>query len=172
MTTIDLSQAADFFDPEKFREAALRGVRKAAVRGLQVAQTKIIPKRVPKPVDRGVYRASWKTQTIANGAEIYTDAPHSAIIEYGVRAENVKLGPSLVRALSEWVMRKGIEKNIKEARKLAWAIGRSMQRKGIFNRNGQFGLGIMKELREKFIPQIVEEEVEREIKKAIEKGGK
>jgi len=171
LTTINLDQAADFFDPKKFRTAALRGVRKAAARGLRVAQTQIIPARVPQPVDRGIYRASWKTQVIPNGAEIYTDAPHSPFIENGVRAESVKIGPMILSALTEWIIRKGIAKQFTRARRIAWAIAKAMQDgAGIFNRNGQQGLGIMKELRDQRMPAIIREEVEREIKREMAKG--
>lgn len=174
MTTIDLSQAADFFDEKRFRAAALRGVRRAAVRSLQIVTTKIIPSRVPQPVDRGVYRASWKTQMIPNGAEVYTDAPQAPFIENEVRAENVKIGRLMIIALREWVKRHGLAETPEKARVIAYAIARSMQERGIFNkgsRDGLPGLGIMRELVRFYLPTLIREEVERSIEREIQKGG-
>jgi hypothetical protein len=59
------------------------------------------------------------------------------------------------------VVRKGLAKP-DEAASVAWAIIRKMQRVGIFNRNSK-GLGILRELNERYAQSVAHEEVEREL---------
>ena len=83
----------------------------------------------------------------------------------------------MIEALAEWVRRKGIggrtvvsksgrERRVKasaaEATAIAWAIAKSMQKKGIFA--GGKGLSAPCKV-EPRIPGIVKEEVERELRK-------
>lgn len=154
---------------EKFVVAATAGLRLAAIRGLRVLTTQIIPSRIPHPpVDRGVYRAAWKTASIPGGAEIYNDEPHAKFIEFGVRASNVKIGRAMIAALTEWVIRKRIEKDPDKARSIAWAIARSAQSKsGLAFFAGPHGSGfrILHELTRQQLPGIIREEVERQLKK-------
>jgi hypothetical protein len=81
---------------------------------LEDIQTSIIPGSTPHvPVDRGIYRASWKSKgklsgDAGDGLMIYSSAPHAPFIEDGVRAENVKPGRAMIDALTEWVIRKGM----------------------------------------------------------------
>lgn len=168
MKVVSLGQAGvavDLLD-KAMREAAIRGLRSAAARGVQVIVTQIIPSRTPQPVDRSVYRAGWRAVASMgsegggrwNAADIYNAEPHAAHIEYGVRAANVKIGRVMIQALTAWVQRKGIAKGA-EAVGAAWAIAKAMQKRGIFGR----GLGILTELVEKRLPTIIKEEVEREL---------
>lgn len=162
--SVPLSKAAAQFEAlgEDMRKAAFRGLILAGARGLQKIITQIIPRRVPTPVDRGVYRAGWKMRVDGQVAvEIYNDEPHSVFIEEGVRAKNVKPGKAMFEAISSWVRRKGLASNPKEVVSLTWAIMRSMQKKGIFNKRGPYanGLGILKELVDHYLDDLIEAEV-------------
>jgi site-specific recombinase XerC len=142
-----------------YRKAAILGLYSAALRGVQVIVTQIIPARTPQPVDRAVYRSGWRVSPAQGGADIENLEPHAAFIEDGVRAANVKIGRAMIEALSEWVVRKRIASR-DEALSVAWAIAKAMQRRGIFGRRG---LGILRELVEQHLDGIVREEVSREV---------
>ncbi len=171
MTTrrIDLKDAAAFFGNEwrkEYRDAALLGLLSAAQRGVQTIQAVIIPSRNPPPVDRGLYRAGWHAEATSDGAQIFNDNPIAPIIEDGVRASRVKPGAAMVAALTSWVMRKGLESDSKKAKGVAFAIIQRMKQRGIFNQNST-GLGILRELEEKYIDSFAKEEVEREIRRKL-----
>ena len=59
----------------------------------------------------------------------------------------------------------------KEARGVAFAIANAGKRRGFFNRGGKSGLGILDETIEKILPDLIKEEVEREVKRALEGFG-
>lgn len=180
-TVIDLRDSAKMVDGlrAKRREAAIRGVRRAAAKGLRVLTTKIIPSRNPKPVDRGVYRAAWKLESLPNGAAIYNDEPHAKFIEYGVRAANVRISAAMIQALTEWVLRKRLggkgkgkgkkgKDPVAAARQIAWAIAKNAKAKsGLAFFAGPRGDGyqVLRELRELHLPSIIKEEVGRELAK-------
>jgi hypothetical protein len=138
----------DFKDMHAFTawmKDASKQAGQAATRGTAVAivakiLNEVIPAEPRPPQDTGMYRAAWKHQSIEDGAVVYNSAPYAAIIEYGARAQNIKSGPAMRRALEEWVVRKGIA-NEKDAPGVAWAIALSMTKKGIFN--GGKGLRIL-----------------------------
>jgi hypothetical protein len=160
MPTFDLSEydALKKYLDEGITEGVRRGLDSTAKRLVGVIQNEIIPAANPPPVFDGAYRASWKDEPTAGGHDVYSDAPYAGIIEYGVRAENVKIGRAMIDMLAEWARRKGLtghaphERSSPEARadarQIAWAIARSMQGTatkpgtGIFNRGGQQGLRI------------------------------
>lgn len=162
---ITLKEAAQRTDElkAKWRAAAILGLQSAAARGVQDIIVRIIPSRTPQPVDRGVYRSGWRFYPAPNGAVIECFEPHAVLIEDGVRASNVKIGRAMIQALAEWVKRKGIASG-DEAESVAWAIAKSMKRRGIFNRGK--GMGILAELVEKYLPGYVQEEVAREVARA------
>jgi hypothetical protein len=164
-TEITLKQAAQKTDDlkEKWRKAAVLGLQSAAARGVQDIITRIIPSRTPQPVDRGIYRSGWRFYPSPDGAVIECFEPHAILIEDGVRAGNVKIGRAMINALAEWVKRKGIV-SADEAEGVAWAIAKKMQERGIFGRGK--GLGILRELVDKYLPGYVDEEVAREVEKA------
>lgn len=116
----------------RMNAAAKRGAMSAAIRGVGIIQSEIIPKLSPLPVDRGIWRAAWRAEKLADGAAILNDAPHAGFIENGVRAGAVKPGRAMIDALAEWVRRKGLASSSTEARGIAFAIARSMQKRGIF----------------------------------------
>lgn len=159
---IKLEDAAKWVDGElgpALKEAALRGIVSAAARLLQEITLRIIPTKSPQPVDRGVYRAGWRMRAEPDGAVIENLEPHAAFIEYGVRSGNVKVGRAMVDALEGWVVRKGIASG-KDARRAAYAIALSIQRRGIFN--GGTGMRILEDAM-KQADEIIRTEVEREL---------
>jgi len=92
-----------------------------AIQILQDIKTSLIPGASPHaPIDRGIFRASWKSRgalayaggggyaDTSVGLTIYSTAPHAPFIEYGVRAGNVKVGKKMIDALTEWALRKGL----------------------------------------------------------------
>lgn len=160
---VPLSKAAAQFEGLKaeMKAAAFRGLVSAGARGLQVLIVEIIPKRVPQPVDRGTYRAGWKLRIGPDYVEIYNDEVVAPIIEDGARASNIKVGRAMLQALASWAMRKGLAGDPKDAMRIAWGIARTMQKKGIFNRDGKQGLGILRELVTWRLDNIVETEVLR-----------
>ena len=150
-------------------ESAKRGILSFAMRIVQYITTDLIPAEPRIPVDRGAYRAGWQYKKTSKGAEIYNNAPHAMIVEYGVRPENVKPGPAMREALKNWLMRKGIVQDEKEAVAVAWAIAMKMKKTGIFNTPAQGGkpgggLRILERAMRKVDPWLVEE-IAREIER-------
>jgi hypothetical protein len=171
MPTISLSEAAPYFGrlSAAATEGARRGLVKAGERGVQVIVTEIIPSRSPQPVDRGTYRAGWKTERVdRDTVAILNPESHAAFIENGVRPENVKIGAALIRALAEWAMRKGLAEDEASATGVAWAIAKTMQQNGIFNKRSGRGLHILGELFEDHIVNIFVTEVSREIQRSMD----
>ncbi len=147
--------------------AGIRGLHSAAARGVQIIVTEIIPSRIPQPVDRGLYRAGWRFRLEFDGAWIENNEPTAEIIEGGVRAENIKIGRAMIQALTEWVVRKGLT-DAEDAPRAAWAIAKSMQRKGIFG--GGKGLRIFEEFYTRRLDPLIKGEIDREIRAEMAKG--
>jgi hypothetical protein len=182
--TFDLSEYEQFtrWLKDHSREAVQRGLVSTAVRAVGVIQNEIIPAEDPPPIFDGHYRNAWHAEPTDRGADIYNDMPYAPPIEGGVRAENVKISRKMIDALAEWARRKGMTGHapgarsspaaFAGARQIAWAIARTMQGtqrkpgKGIFNRDGKEGLGILKKLAAK-LPDMVREEVTREIERSL-----
>jgi len=145
------------------KAAVDRGLLSFAMRLVTYIQGDLIPNMPRPPVDMGSYRAAWRYRKIPGGVEIYNTAPHAPFIEYGVRAANVKPGTAMITALVKWVKRHGMASDDQEATVIAWKIVKSMQKRGIFNRGGTSGLGILKKALLKL--DWIQEEVDREIEK-------
>jgi hypothetical protein len=151
----------------RMRKAALRGLLSAAHRTVGYIQNEVIPREERAPVDRGIYRAGWRARKVEGGALVYNGVPHAPMVEWGVRGENVKIGKRMIDALAEWVVRKGLvgkqprESRAAAGRQIAWAIAKSMQKRGIFGGEGR-GLRVMEKARPQIV-QFIEEEVKREI---------
>jgi hypothetical protein len=163
-TSVEISAASQWLDRlgGSLRGAAERGLLAAAQRGVSEIVGRIIPSRSPKPFDRGVFQAGWRAMQVEGGADIFNNEPHAAFIEDGVRAANVKPGMAMLRALASWAERKGLAKK-GNGMSMAWAIATKMKRRGIFN--GGQGFGILKELIEDRIDDLIAEEVTREIER-------
>jgi hypothetical protein len=166
MAKISISQAPAWVSMmgKEIKAAAVKGLYSAAVRTVSHIQTVVIPREPRVPVDRGIYRAGWRAEKLPDGAMVINTVPYASIIELGARAGNIKPGRKMIDALTEWVRRKGLAKKggTLEARQIAWAIARHMQKHGIFNEGK--GLRILEKAVVQ-IPQFIDEEIRREIQK-------
>lgn len=105
---------------------ALRAVQlTVALQGPRIAQ-RLVSNTKPMPVDRGTYRRSFHAEDLPNGAVFYNSAPHAGVMEYGRRPGTFPP----VKALTEWVRRKRIERDPKKAAGIAFAIALKMKREG------------------------------------------
>lgn len=161
---IKLEDAHKWFDrfAAEHAKAAKRGLLSAAARAVAEIKTQIIPGLIPEPVNRGTYKAGWDFGEDDDGAWYGNDLPHAPLIEYGVRAGNVKIGRKMIDGLTEWVEMKGMGKG-PVARKVAWMIASSQKMRGVFN-NGK-GYRVMEKMNKR-LPKIIKAEVERELKRA------
>lgn len=120
MPSFDITKDMDRFEDWIVGElggATQKGMYSAGLRLLQTIQVTLIPKAMPHPpVDRGIYRAGCAIDGDPGYGEthdptpvtVYNPTPQAPIIEWGARAENIKIGKKMIDALSEWVVRKGI----------------------------------------------------------------
>jgi len=130
--------------------------------------------------------AGWQVQATQRGADLYNaDMPVAAIIEYGVPKESVKPGQSMIEALKEWVLRKGLAPRtetlasgkarglnadqqdaaaLQIARAIAWKMKRYT---GIFNRDDipGGGLRILERTLNKYAVPYIRAEIIREIRR-------
>ncbi len=164
---LELKDADAYFKdlPVELQTAAVKGLHSAGLRLQSVIVSVLIPSRTPQPVDRGIYRAGWRTVLEADGATVENLEPQAVFIEYGVRAENVKPGRKMIEALAGWVVRHGMA-SAGEATRVAWAIAKAQQKRGIF-RSGA-GLGIVRELVDVWVERVTQEEVLREVGEVFE----
>lgn len=162
---IALKDAGDFFVREfgpAMRKAASKGLYSAAVRSVQLIQTEAIARATPSPVDKGIYRAGWRAEKDGEGAIIFNSVPWAGLIERGVPAANVVVSRRAVEAIGEWAVRKlGVPRE--RASSVAFGILRSLQRRGIFRRGE--GLRILETFTRDRLPNIVADEVRRELAK-------
>ena len=183
---LDLKDVAGFQGilSKAIRQGALNGLYSAAVRMVGEIVTVTIPQTVPEPSQRGVYKAGWKARQDADGATYENPVKYASIIEFGVRAANVKVGRKMIDALTEWVQIKGFASGA-QAKQMAWAIAHSMAAsikttKGVGGVGGMGGVapgggkGIFKgtglrimERANKQLPQFIKEEVAREVERAL-----
>lgn len=153
MTTVkfDISEAEELAKYLGFSidDVALRAIHSTALRVVQHITTVVIPAEPHQPVDRGLYRAGWRAKRFEKGAYVYNPVPYAPIIEYGAKAERVKISRLMIIALTGWVLRKGLVKPAvtgrgkaakaaklaaaQEAEAMAWAIAMAMKKRGIFN---------------------------------------
>lgn len=156
------------------QEGAKAGLLSFAMRLVQHITTDLIPSYPRPPVDQGAYRAGWQYKKIDKGARIYNTSPIAAIVEYGVRPENVKAGRAMREALAKWILRKGLAADEKEATQMSFAIAMKMKTTGIFFSTSQGaqsggGLRILERALEKTNPWL-REEIGKEIERKKKKG--
>ena len=162
--SLTLEEASKWFDtvaPQAFAAGAKRGLLSAAARIVSDIQTRIIPQLAPKPVDRGAYRAGWQFGEDDDGAYYENVLPHAPLLEWGVRAANVRVSAAMIDALTEWVERKGLGSGA-SARRLAWAIAHSQKMRGVFG-NGFHVMDLANEMAGGYIREEVAIEIEREL---------
>lgn len=87
MITISPAQLPEYFEGTytRFRHAALRGLRRGAVRCEGMVKQRTSNLRPYAPVNTGRYKSSWKTRNIHDGAILSNDSPQAGILELGVR---------------------------------------------------------------------------------------
>src|SRR5690606_17517704 len=83
---------------------------------------------------------------------------------------NVKIGAAMIKALTEWVLRKGIAGDEREATGIAWAIAKDMQKRGIFRQRKGGGLGVLQELMKRHMPKIIKQEVAEPVRTEMSRG--
>jgi hypothetical protein len=89
--------------------------------------------------------------------------PYAAIIEYGARGENIKIGRKMIEALAAWAKRHGmVGPEPGDDTRVAWGIATNLAKRGIFNEGK--GLRILEKSLKKLQP-ILDEEYAREIKR-------
>jgi|SRR5271166_52598 len=184
MATYTIEEAGKWLNvvSKDAEEACIRGLNSAALRTVQHIQTVIIPGISPEPVATGAYKAAWRVEKLPNGAEVVNTTIQSIFIEHGVKAGNVRISRKMIEALAAWVRMKGVGGKVKvsksgihriqrvsadEAVSIAWAIAKSMQKTGIFNKGE--GLKVL-ENAGKQVPRFIKEEVARELKKTFGDG--
>jgi hypothetical protein len=161
---------------DKIRQGAKRGLLSLANRMVGIIVNDVIPNENPQPVDTRHFAMGWRAEPTEHGARVLNTLPYASIIEYGARAENIKIGRVMIDALTEWVIRKGIagapqrSKSGKlqqqvNARNIAWAIAMAMKKRGIFNRDdARGGLRVGEKGLAKVLP-FAKQEVAAEINK-------
>lgn len=147
-----------------FDKAARRAALSAGIRLVGHVQTTVIPGEPRPPVDRGVYRGAWHARPAPHGADVVNTTSYAPVIELGARAEHIKIGRKMIDALAEWAKRKGLDGKGKDPRSVAWAIAKSMARRGIYN--GGKGLRILEKAM-RLAPKFLGEELAREMKREM-----
>ena len=166
---VELPQIAALMERlgDKAHEAASKGVLSAANRARTIMERAVL--RAPPASAKGTqgatntrhYLRSWKARReIQNGnlgLLVYTaGAPYAGVIEYG-RHVGAKEPP--IEPIARWAQRK-LGLPYAEARKAAFAISRSIKRRGLRPRKVLTGPDTQKELIEAFQSEILFELIE------------
>lgn len=119
-------------------EQAVKAIRRAVQEHGPRLAAEAVDSTVPKPVDRGTYRRSFRAENLPTGGAFYNYAPHAGVIEDG-RRPGSRIPP--VDAIATWLFRKGILKGGKrriisedaweEAKQVAWIVARAIAKRGL-----------------------------------------
>lgn len=130
-------------------------VRKGLLRAAHRARAVMVDKT---PVDTGAMKNAWRVVTVNDGAELINDAPYAGIIEKGARPHTVS--QEGIDSIARWVKRKLQIADEKEARGIAFAISKKLEKEGY---KGNFAVqNSMEQFR-----QFAAEEVLAEIQKTF-----
>lgn len=124
---LTFAQFADLVEdlPDEVKDAVVRALRSAALRGVGFVAEEIDQASPYPPVNFGVLRQSTHRALLPNGAQVYNDAPHFPFMEYGTRPHFPPIAPLVV-----WATRKfGADEA--EAEAIAWAVAKKIAREGI-----------------------------------------
>ena len=116
--------------PEKFEQAAIRGLRSAAMRleGMVVDEIRTAE---PNPaVAQGELASSVVTTRVEDGSIVKVEAPHGAMMEEGTRPHFPPLQP-----LRDWARVKGFATDDESADRIAWAVAIKISKHGIAPRH-------------------------------------
>jgi hypothetical protein len=139
--------------PEQFTEAAIRGLRSAAMR-LEGWVVDEIRTAEPHPaVAQGELAGSVVTTTVDDGAIVKVEAPHGAFMEEGTRPHFPPLQP-----LEDWVRVKGFAKTDAEVKRIAYAVALKIAQFGIAPRHF-----FAKAVRRLEVAQVIPTEIAREL---------
>jgi hypothetical protein len=109
---------------EKIEQAAIRGMRSAALRGVGIVQAAISDTSPFPAEDTGRLKRSVHYVREDDGARVEVDAPHAPHIEYGTRPHTPPLEP-----LITWAVRK-FRVPEEEALKIARGVQKKIQKEG------------------------------------------
>lgn len=115
--------------PGEVRQAAIRGCRSAALRGVGFAVEAIQSAKPHPAVNTGALVQSVRSAPIEGGGRISVDAPHAAIMEDGTRPFRPPLAPLVL-----WAKRR-FQVSDKEAKSIAWAVREAIAKRGIAPRH-------------------------------------
>lgn len=140
--------------PEALEEAALRGIREAAARGVGRVVEAIQNTEPHAAVNTGELQQSVRFYNIPTGAVITVEAPHASIVEHGSRPHWPPHDP-----IKAWVLRKGLTDDDDEADEIAFAIRFTIAAFGTEPRH--YFRKAIKIVRKTDIPFFVKEELKR-----------
>jgi len=188
MPIISLSESAKWVRhfTEEMPKVALNALHSAALRMQQDLQNDS-----SLPSDRRTYAAGWRVARMPYGADVYNVRTHAIFIEESVQPENVKIGRAMIEALTEWAKRKGLGRGVTKVKAgkkrywttssgyrlkkksasigelvgIAWAIAKTIKKRGIFN--SPHGLKPLANIFREKGTLYVEEEFKREIARAF-----
>lgn len=151
---INLDQFAQVLKalPQEITDAAIRGCKSAAMRGVGFVVEEIQTASPRPAVNTAGMLQSVRETSLANGARLAVDAPHAAFIEFGTRPFFAPIGP-----LFEWAKRR-FSVDDEAAMAIAYAVRHAISKNGI--RPRWFFKKAMKR-----VYDILGEEIERELNK-------
>jgi hypothetical protein len=153
--------------------AQFKAARRGALRGaLRAVSTLIIAtgkagsanpghKGEGGAVNTGHYKRSWKAEATPEGARVYNTAPYAGVIEHG-RRPGSSFPP--LKLIERWAQRR-LGLTPKEAKAAAFPIARAIAKRGLAGRKVM--TNALPKVEKDFI-----EEVEKELKAELAKGGK
>lgn len=141
--------------PEEFTQAAVRGLRSAAM-VLQGYAVEEITHAEPHPaVATGELARSVVSTPVEDGSIVKVDAPQGVFMEEGTRPHFPPLQP-----LEDWVTLKGFARDPAAVRRIAYAIALKIARDGIAPRHF-FQKAVARLEREAVIPREIAAELDR-----------
>jgi len=148
--------------------AVVRGVHSGLYRAITVVQraAEQAPPASPNgsvgAVNTGAYRQAWQVETTRYGGRIWNSKAYSGVIEYGRRAGS-KAPP--YREIELWARRK-LGLSAEEAKRASYPIAKAIAKRGLSARKV-----LTSSRTESEILRVVMEEIKREVKEALKRGG-
>jgi len=149
--------------------AVIRGIHSGLYRSIVVVQQATVDAYPASPngstgaVNTGAYRGAWQVETTKTGGRIWNSKAYSGVIEYG-RRRGAARPP--IREIELWAKRK-LGLSGKALKSAAFAIANAIKKRGLAGRKV-----LTSPRTESAITRAVMEEIRREVKAAIKRGGK
>lgn len=155
----------------RFKQALERGALSAAMRSIPEMQSRALKANPASPrgsegaFDTGRYNAAWRAGPLPGiGARLYNLQPYSAVVEHGRRVGK-RVGRAGLRNLELWAQRKlGVSQQ--DAKSAAFAIARSITKRGLQGRKIMTGEGVLEKLQQ-FLTEEVNREIAREVARKV-----